>query len=97
MPLIGIGSASGSIDQSETRTNPIYGGYNLGPKAPPGGRIGAFGPMCSDSESGGAKVRYPKCKTGISRIGSRSHENFRIFPWAYFSRTGSGVTAIAIR
>jgi sec-independent protein translocase protein TatC len=34
---------------------------NVGPKTPPGGgRVGGFGPISSDSESGGAKGHYPK-------------------------------------
>jgi hypothetical protein len=42
----------------------------FGPGSATGGRIGGSGPISLDSESGGAKGRYPKNKTSFVEAGS---------------------------
>ena len=52
----------------------IFVGYNLGPERRLGGEDGVPGPVWMDSESGGAKCRYPWYKTGKTENGSGAGE-----------------------
>ncbi len=68
--------------------------YNLGPEAPPGGRIGASGPIVFGQRERGGKRSLSEVENGLRGEGFLdSEENSQIF----FAAVCGGMIAIEIR